>query len=332
MVYNKIVVVGAGIVGINTALELQRVYPNIKITIIADKFNSETLSDGAAGIFRPGTYCFGPSFEISQEWINDSYNFYKSFLNNEPCGINEISGYMFSETLNDTTKNHYLEKCLPEYRKATEDELKLYSHNNRIKKCGSFFTTITIESKLFLPWALKKFINNGGEIIKKKIQSFDDICEKFNVIFNCSGLEAANLCNDNDMIPIRGQVIRVKAPWIDKFYYNDMDTYIIPSKEDGTVVLGGCRDFGNYDTTIQNRVTEQIIENCTNLIPSLKEAFNSEYKIWVGLRPYRYRIRVEAEHFKNAMIFHSEKVFRILFAASYSRQPKRYLNKQINYT
>ncbi|XP_050548109.1 uncharacterized protein LOC126909725 [Daktulosphaira vitifoliae] len=81
MVYNKIVVVGAGIVGINTALELQRVYPNIKITIIADKFNSETLSDGAAGIFRPGTYCFGPSFEISQlvdtNWIGISWKIFK---------------------------------------------------------------------------------------------------------------------------------------------------------------------------------------------------------------------------------------------------------------
>lgn len=62
----KVVVVGVGIVGVNTALELQRRYPNLNVTIIADKFNEETVSDGAAGLFWPDTYIFGPNLEISQ--------------------------------------------------------------------------------------------------------------------------------------------------------------------------------------------------------------------------------------------------------------------------
>ncbi|XP_050422325.1 D-aspartate oxidase-like [Adelges cooleyi] len=299
----KIAIVGAGIAGINTALELQRLYPDFELTIIADKFNSETLSDGAAGLFRPETYCFGPSFDISQEWINDAYNFYKNLLNTEPCGINEISGYTFSKK-KEFTENHYLKKCLPTYRDATDEELLQHSTENSIKEYGSFCTSIVIECKRFLPWALKKITNNGGNVIERKIHSFDEICDDFDFIFNCAGLEAARLCDDKELVPIRGQILRVKAPWVDKFYYDDFDTYIIPSIEDGTVVLGGCRHFGSHDVAAQQRDTDTILENCIRLVPSLKEALKSEYKVWVGLRPYRSRVRIEAEKIKSAVVIH----------------------------
>lgn len=53
-------VVGAGIVGLSTALELQKQHPNAQVSIFADRFGEDTTSDVAAGIFRPG-----PSFSGS---------------------------------------------------------------------------------------------------------------------------------------------------------------------------------------------------------------------------------------------------------------------------
>lgn len=50
----RICVVGSGVVGLTTALEIQGEYRNARITIIADKFQRETTSYVAAGIFRPG--------------------------------------------------------------------------------------------------------------------------------------------------------------------------------------------------------------------------------------------------------------------------------------
>ena len=50
----------------------------------------------------------------------------------------------------------------------------------------------------------------------------------YDVIINCTGLGAQKLCNDINLSPIRGQVIRVKAPWIKFAAYADNDTYIIP--------------------------------------------------------------------------------------------------------
>ena len=49
----RVAVIGAGAVGLSTANLVQRRIPGVDITIIADKFDKDTTSDGAAGIFRP---------------------------------------------------------------------------------------------------------------------------------------------------------------------------------------------------------------------------------------------------------------------------------------
>ena len=47
------IVVGAGVVGLCTALNIQQTIPGCLVTVMADKFGEDTTSDGAAGIFRP---------------------------------------------------------------------------------------------------------------------------------------------------------------------------------------------------------------------------------------------------------------------------------------
>lgn len=62
----RIAVVGAGIVGLTTALELQDEYRNAEITVLAKDFYEDTTSYIAAGIFRPGTSFTGPNEEITK--------------------------------------------------------------------------------------------------------------------------------------------------------------------------------------------------------------------------------------------------------------------------
>lgn len=62
----KICVVGAGVVGLTTALELRNQFRDIDITILADNFNAETTSDGAAGLSMPYLNFRGPTEEITK--------------------------------------------------------------------------------------------------------------------------------------------------------------------------------------------------------------------------------------------------------------------------
>lgn len=185
-------------------------------------------------------------------------------------------------------QNPLIEDILPAYRRATEDELKICPGE---WKFGSFFTTLLTECGLFLPWATKKFLDAGGRILNKRVGSFSDLHGSYDIIVNCSGLEAKTLCNDRKVVPIRGQVIKVHAPWIKMAYYGDFDTYIVPGFSG--VTLGGCRNFESYDLRPSEYDFESIKTRCEALVPSLKTAKVEEVK--VGLRPHRDPVRVETE-------------------------------------
>lgn len=49
----KIAVIGGGVIGLSTAVNIQILLPNAKVKVIADKFGQGTTSIGAGGIFRP---------------------------------------------------------------------------------------------------------------------------------------------------------------------------------------------------------------------------------------------------------------------------------------
>lgn len=56
----KIAVVGGGVVGLTTALQIQNELHNADITVIASSFDN-TVSHVAAGIFRVGSSYSGPN-------------------------------------------------------------------------------------------------------------------------------------------------------------------------------------------------------------------------------------------------------------------------------
>ncbi|XP_023024937.1 D-amino acid oxidase 1 [Leptinotarsa decemlineata] len=301
----KIAVVGAGVIGVTTALEIQNNIRNAHVSIIADKLNEDTTSWVAAGLFRPGNSFAGPNREVTQKWINDSYHHWENIRDSSygvEAGVAEISGYIFSSEHPSIVRNQYIEKLVPIYRRATEQELSLCPGQ---WKYGSFFSTIITQSTLYLPWAVSRFQSSGGELIQKHIDSLQSIGNEFDVIVNCTGLGAKYLCEDYKLVSIRGQVIKMQAPWIKTFFYNDYDTYIIPGFDGLT--LGGTRQYDSYNRNIDKNDGISIRERCMSLVPSLKGG--KELKQMVGLRPHRDPVRVEKEilvsHGKSIKVVHN---------------------------
>ncbi|KAJ8919669.1 hypothetical protein NQ315_006197 [Exocentrus adspersus] len=297
----KIAVVGAGVVGATTAVELQKLFRNANVHIIADKFDIQTTSDVAAGVFRPGTSFAGPNEDITRKWIIDSYNYWDDIKNTREAskaGVAEISGYIFSSTHPGIVRNHYIEKLVPVYRAATEDELSLCPGN---WKYGSFFTTLLTSCSLYLPWAYANFRNAGGRTIQKEIGSLSSFGAEYDVVVNCTGLGAKYLCNDYKLVPIRGQVLKVEAPWLKTFFYGDYDTYIVPGFD--SVTLGGCRQYDSYDCAINRYDGLAIKERCETLVPSLRGAKIITQR--VGLRPHRDPVRVEKDVHNRVKIVHN---------------------------
>ena len=48
----KVCVIGAGVIGLSSAVRIQEKIPNVDITIMADKFSPYTCSDGSGGFWE----------------------------------------------------------------------------------------------------------------------------------------------------------------------------------------------------------------------------------------------------------------------------------------
>ena len=49
---HQVAVIGAGAVGLSAALRVQQTVPGVKVTLLSEKFDEDTASWGAGGIFR----------------------------------------------------------------------------------------------------------------------------------------------------------------------------------------------------------------------------------------------------------------------------------------
>lgn len=53
-----------------------------------------------------------------------------------------------------------------------------------------------------------RFQEKGGNVVEQKIKDLKEF-QNFDVVVNCLGLGAKEICNDLKLIPIRGQVLKV---------------------------------------------------------------------------------------------------------------------------
>jgi D-amino-acid oxidase len=79
------------------------------------------------------------------------------------------------------------------------------------------------------------------------------------------------------MTPIRGQVLRLKAPTI-KCCYFWKESYIIPNVD--TIVVGGTATRDDCDTKPRASDTRRILDEACKLLPALKGA--EVLAVWAG--------------------------------------------------
>lgn len=75
---------------------------------------------------------------------------------------------------------------------------------------------------------------------------------------------------DPTCFPVRGQVMRLKAPWVKHVYMFDELYYVIPNVD--TIVIGGTQQRGDYSVTVDAADSNAIRENVGRFLPSLRTA------------------------------------------------------------
>ncbi len=157
-------------------------------------------------------------------------------------------------------------------------------------------STFFIRGTRYLPWLMKKIRNHGGLIVKRKLQSLDEL-SAYDVVINCTGLGARLLVGDRTVYPTRGQTVVVKAPEVTKFFQihrNQSSERLYAYLHKDCAVLGGTAEPDNWSTVPDPNTTKDILERCCQVDPCLREAEVLESV--ACLRPSRESgVRLEVE-------------------------------------
>jgi glycine/D-amino acid oxidase-like deaminating enzyme len=106
------------------------------------------------------------------------------------------------------------------------------------------------------------FLLGGGRIEVREIQSRDALASlEEPVIFNCTGLGARALFGDEELVPVRGQlVVLVPQPEIDyNTFSQDASHYFYMFPRSDGIVLGGTFERGNWSLEPDAEATARIL-------------------------------------------------------------------------
>ncbi|XP_011363126.1 D-aspartate oxidase [Pteropus vampyrus] len=285
----RVAIVGAGVTGLSTALCISKSIPRCSVTVISDKFTPDTTSDVAAGILIPHAYEDTPIQEQKQ-WFRETFNRLFAIASSaeaREAGVHLVSGWQIFRSV-PTVEVPFWADVVLGFRKMTEAELKKFPQH----VFGQAFTTLKCESSVYLAWLEKRVKESGGLILTRRIEDLWELHPFFDIVVNCSGLGSRQLAGDLEIFPVRGQLLKVQAPWVKHFIRDGSGlTYIYPGIS--SVTLGGTRQKGDWNLSPDAEISRDILSRCCALEPSLRGACDIRER--VGLRPFRAGVRLQKE-------------------------------------
>jgi D-amino-acid oxidase len=279
LVRAEAVVVGCGVIGLTTAICLREA--GVDAGIVTAELPPATTSSVAAAIWYP--YKAYPEDRVLS-WGSRTYEVFE-----ELSGIPE-SGVLMREGVelwHESVPDPWWAGAVPGVRRCSRDELPPAYLD------GHAFTAPIVEMPIYLAYLMDRFSAAGGNIEQRSLSSLDEV--DAGVVVNCVGLGAKALLGDASMVPIRGQVVRVRNPGLNRFMLDEENpegvAYIVPRSND--CILGGTAEEGEWNLKPDPETAAGILRRCTQLEPRLADAEVLEHK--VGLRPGRAEIRLERE-------------------------------------
>lgn len=277
-----ITVVGAGVIGLTTALALEGAGHTVRI--VAAATGDATTSAVAGAVWFP--YRCGPPERVAL-WAATTRAWLERHSADPSAGIDVLEGF---EITVEPEEAHGQAPRRPWW--ATHIDVTRVPAPVTGAPAAWRFTAPRVEPALFLPW-LEAHLT--ARIERRIVTRLAD--EPGDLVVNCTGLGARELVGDDALVPLYGQ-IAIAAPGgtdlgTSTTDHRDPDAifYVIPRRDE--LVLGGCSipvepgPVPAADAAITARILGQAASLGLPVGPLLRTR--------TGLRPYRPTVRLERE-------------------------------------
>ena len=275
-------VIGAGVIGLTSALALAR--DGWTVTIVAQEAASASVSSVAGGIWFPYK---AEASERAQRLLDDSFREFVRLATQVPeSGVDLRSG-TWVERLPGTDRSWAA--AVPGVRRAPEDEVPLGALDALRAELP------IVDMPTFLHWLEDECQAEGIIPLQSKVRSPRDAAELTgaDLVVVAAGAGSGPLLGDFTGFPVRGQVVRLQQPgithWLIDDDHPDGMIYVIPRR--GDIVIGGTADDGEFDTEVNPELETALLARAVAAVPEL--AGLRVLSSAVGLRPARPTLRLE---------------------------------------
>ncbi|MCC6426818.1 MAG: FAD-binding oxidoreductase [Phycisphaerales bacterium] len=279
---NQIAIIGAGVVGLTTALELRA--RQTPVAIYAPRSGRSPASRIAPALFTPYSMPDGDRFE---RWTTRSL----AKLTELAWEHGDHSGIHIGEL------REYFYKPAAHYP-WLDRVLAIRPLPGTPSPCIAATTSTRphMDMLRYMPWLEARASESGVEFVDRRVESFDDLFALgHKTIINCAGLGARELAQDPLLKPMHGQVIHIPNDIGLEYSLHDdapggLVAYIFRFRD--RLVLGGTFDSGREDDRTDPPALDGIIDRCRNLLridghPRWRDLAQIRIRSLAGVRPTR---------------------------------------------
>jgi glycine/D-amino acid oxidase-like deaminating enzyme len=281
-----IAILGSGVIGLTTATELRRKWPQLPITIYA----KGTPASGTPDVTKTTSFKAGGQFEpsiIMDEYRGSNRALLSTYLRASAKRIREIEATRHAGEFGITQRKNYTfdddnlgfdefipPDVVPNYRRGALPFSRMINGDGT-RQVGREYSTWLINPRILLPRLADDL---AARNVPRRVMTFvsqqqiADLSET--VIINCTGLGAKSLFNDSLMVPKRGLLVRLPNAR-QQFSYlfsggcsNNRISYMFARQAD--LVIGGTvKD--NEDSEV---ISQHDRDVCGRLIDNIQRVFN----------------------------------------------------------
>ncbi|KAI6035976.1 hypothetical protein BKA83DRAFT_107285 [Pisolithus microcarpus] len=245
-VTKDIIVIGAGVIGLSTAIKIQE-KGGYRVTIVAETFPTDPKTIRYTSHWA-GAHHVSGAYGSKRQREMDSETFDIMWKDSEHGG--PVEGYP-----DGVDPSEWLDH-MPGFRSVSNDELVPGATH------GWTFTTLTLYPPVYLNWLLGRFLGNGGKIVRAQLQHINQaihggisgLPQEPDAVVACVGLGARFLggIEDKEVYPVRGQTVVLKA-----------------SVATGDVLVGGIRVANDWFPVPREQDRDYLLAGGLAMCPEL---------------------------------------------------------------